>query len=229
MDVFLVPVAQARYRLYVETPDDDADVARADATPPRGWIGRQIQRFKETLAEAEAERLRSERGEPSSGTGLWRTIMRKIAETIAEQRLLWHLRNQTVVQLHHPTDLDGPGALRETKSDFSREAAKHLRWLLIDGALVAITGPLFFFVPGPNVISWFFTFRAVGHYLSWRGAKKGLTVIDWRPQPSPPLTDVRFAIGLPAHDRRQRLDAIAGTLGLQHFTGFVERVAPRAS
>ncbi len=59
------------------------------------------------------------------------------------------------------------------KSDFGAGLAKHRRWMIIDGLLVAITGPLFFFVPGPNVISWFFTFRAVGHFLSWRGARKG--------------------------------------------------------
>jgi Mitochondrial K+-H+ exchange-related len=223
MQVFLVPVGAQRYRLYVEIPDEvDKDVTR-DA--PKGRVGGLMQRFREMLAEAEADRRRAESGEEPQGSGLWRGIMRKIAEAIAEQRLLWHLRHQTVVQLCHPTDLDATRALEEVRSDFTRETAKHLRWLVIDSVLVAITGPLFFFVPGPNVVSWYFTFRAVGHFLSWRGAKKGRTLIEWQPEACPPLTDVRLAIELPAPDRRHRLEQIAEALGLKHFAGFVERVS----
>ena len=99
--------------------------------------------------------------------------------------------------------------------------------MIINGVLMAITGPLFFFVPGPNVISWYFTFRAVGHFLSWRGARKGLTLIDWRAESCPPLADVRQAINLPPAARRRRLEEISHALGLIHFTGFVERVASR--
>jgi hypothetical protein len=227
MQVYLVPVGPSRYRLYVEIPDDDAD-QDAQKDPPTGRVGRLISRFRAMLAEAEAERLRRERGEAEQSSGMWRAIMRRIAETIAEQRLLWHLRHQTVVQLCHPPDLDAGRALQEVKSDFAREVTKHRRWMIIDGLLVAITGPLFFFVPGPNVISWFFTFRAVAHFLSWRGATKGRTLIEWRAESCPPLADVRQAITLPAADRRHRLEQISEALGLKHFTGFVERVSSRA-
>jgi len=226
MQVFLVPVGVASYRLYVEMPDDDADKEVKD--PPKGRLGRLIHRFRAMMAEAEAERLRRERGEAEQGSGLWRAIMRRIAETIAEQRLLWHLRHQTVVQLCHPPDLDSGRALQEVKSDFACEVSKHRRWMIIDGLLVAITGPLFFFVPGPNIVSWYFTFRTVAHFLSWRGALKGLTLIEWRAESCSPLADVRQAIDLPAADRRQRLEQISDALGLKHFTGFVERVSSRA-
>ena len=227
MQVFLVPVGATTYQLYVEMPDDDAG-KEAPGDPPKGRIARLTHRFRTMLAEAEAERLRRERGEAEASKGLWRTIMRKIAETIAEQRLLWHLRHQTVVELCHPPDLDETRALQEVKSEFSRDVSRHLRWLIIDSVLVAITGPLFFFVPGPNIVSWYFTFRAVGHFFSWRGAKKGLTLIEWRAESCSPLGDVRQAINLPATDRRRRLEQISEALGLKHFAGFVERVSSRA-
>ena len=227
MQVFLVPVGVASYRLYVEIHDDEAE-KEAAKDPPKGRLGRLTHRLRAMMAEAEAERLRRERGETQQGSGLWRAIMRKVAETIAEQRLLWHLRHQTVVQLCHPPDLEAGRAVQEVKSDFAREVSKHRRWMIIDGLLVAITGPLFFFVPGPNIVSWYFTFRAVGHFLSWRGARKGLTLIEWRAESCQPLADVRHAISLPAADRRQRLEQISDALGLKHFTGFVERVSSRA-
>jgi hypothetical protein len=227
MQVFLVPVGATSYRLYVEMPDEDAEKdARKD--PPTGRFSRLAHRFRTMLAEAEAERLRRERGETEQSSGIGRTIMRKVAETIAEQRLLWHLRHQTVVQLCHPPDLEAEHALHEVKSGFAREILKHRRWMIIDGLLVAITGPLFFFIPGPNVVSWYFTFRTVAHYLSWRGARKGVTLIEWRAESCAPLADVRQAINLPAADRRHRLEQISEALGLKHLRGFVERVSSRA-
>lgn len=228
MNVYLVPVAASRYQLYVEIAADAAAAPGVSTSTP-GWMVRQVQRFRATLAEAEQERLRRERGEPSSGSGLWRTAMGKIAESVAEQRLLWHLRHQTTVELNHPDDLDGQAAVRELRAEFSRDVAKHLRWMIIDGAAVAITGPVFFFLPGPNIISWYFTFRVVGHFFSWRGARKGLSNVEWHAVPSALLTAVRPALSLGPPDRRHRLEGIAQALGLQHLAGFVERVAPRRS
>jgi hypothetical protein len=77
-------------------------------------------------------------------------------------------------------------------------------------------------------VSWYFTFRAVAHFLSWRGAKKGLTGIQWGCERSPALTEVRAALALSSDDRRHRLLEIGESLGLTHLAGFVERVFTRA-
>ena len=225
MKVFVVPVGAARHQLYVEVPRE-AEVPDTDAEPTT-WFGRKVKQFKQTLAEAEEERLRRERGEPSAARGLGRKIMGKIAEAVAEQRLLWHLRHETRVDLIHPFDLSGDDALKFVNTEFAKDAAKHRRWLLIDGLAAAITGPLFFFVPGPNVISWYFTFRAIGHFLSWRGARKGLHEITWTPAASAPLAAIRRVLSLDSRERCERLDEIAHELGLTHLTGFVERLRDR--
>ena len=225
MKVFIVPVGASRYQLYVELPRDEA-VVDADGASG-GWFARKVQQFKQTLAEAEEERLRRERGEPTVARGIGRKIMAKIAEAVAEQRLLWSLRHQTRVDLLHPDDLWAADAQAFVKEEFGRDSAKHRRWMLIDGLLTAITGPLFFFVPGPNIVSWYFTFRTIGHFLSWRGALRGLRDISWTPQPSAPLSAIRAALALGQAERCARLDAIAGALGLAHLTGFVERLRER--
>ena len=211
--------------MYVEVPS--ATIA-PDATPPSGWMAQQIQRFKVTLAEAEEERLRRERGEPAAATGLWRRFLARIADAIAEQRLLWHLRNQTRVTLQHPDLMTADAAIAELRREFEKDAGRHRRWMVIDGLTAAITGPLFFFVPGPNVISWYFTFRTIGHFLSWRGARKGLTEIVWESEPCAPLSAIGPALALPPLDRRHRLDELSASLGLKHLTGFVERMANAA-
>jgi hypothetical protein len=226
MKVFVVPVGASRYQLYVELPRDEA-VIDPDGTST-GWFARKVQQFKRTLAEAEEERLRRERGEPTVARGIGRKIMAKIAEAVAEQRLLWSLRHQTRVDLLHPDDLAAADAQAFVKEEFSRDSAKHRRWMLIDGLLTAITGPLFFFVPGPNIVSWYFTFRTAGHFLSWRGALRGLRDISWTPEASAPLSAIRAALALGQAERCARLDAIASELGLAHLTGFVERLREQA-
>ena len=226
MRVFVVPVGPDRHQLYVELPREaiipDVDGAQT------GWFASKVRQFKQTLAEAEEERLRRERGEPSAAQGLGRRIMGKIAEAIAEQRLLWSLRNQTQVALVHPVDMTAPDAQALVKTEITSDAAKHRRWLVIDGLIAAITGPLFFFVPGPNIVSWYFTFRAVGHFLSWRGAVSGLTRVTWTAESSAPLTAIRQALTLGSQERCQRLDEITTELGLAHLTGFIERVRERS-
>jgi Mitochondrial K+-H+ exchange-related len=226
MRVFLIPTGISHYQLYVEVPRE-AEVPSSDTAPPRGWLGRKIQKFKDTLAEAEEERLRRERGETGPRT-LAKRIMGKIAEAVAEQRLLWQLRNRDSATLYFPDDITESAALELMRAELSRDLSKHVRWLVIDALLVLITGPLFFFVPGPNVVSWYFTFRAAGHFLSWRGARNGLWNLVWTATADGRLTSVRRALTLPSRERCHELDEIARSLDLHHLTGFVERVAVRA-
>src|SRR5262245_37481675 len=116
MTIYLVPVGGSRYQLYVEIPVEEAV---GNAPPPsQGWIARMVDRFRTMLAEAEKARLKRESGEPDDGSGLWHAIMRRVAEAIAEQRLLWHLRHQTHATVRHPDDMSGADALREVRAEF---------------------------------------------------------------------------------------------------------------
>jgi hypothetical protein len=222
MTVYLVPVGGSRYQLYVEIPAEEA-VGEAPAASS-GWIAKQVQRFQSMLAEAERARLRRESGEPDNGSGMWHAIMRRIAETIAEQRLLWHLRHQSAATVLHPDDMSGADALREVRAEFSRDTRRHFRWLIIDGTIMLVTAILLTLLPGPNIISWYFTFRAIGHFFSWRGARKGLNDVAWTAEASPALSSVRPALRLHGLDRRDRLREIGESLDLKHLAGFVERV-----
>src|SRR4051812_29563271 len=105
MDVFLVPVAPDRYELYCEEVDElSADGAAA----PTGFRRRMMHRFRQTLAEAEHERRRGadDAARPAALPGrIKRRSLRWIAESIAEQRLLWQLRGRAEATLVHPDDL----------------------------------------------------------------------------------------------------------------------------
>src|SRR5476649_1877029 len=103
MDVFLVPLGDSRHELYCEAPIEPLSAPPEQARPP--WWGRPTARFRQLVAQAEEEHRRRERGQPTETRGLWRWIMRKIAETVGEQRLLWLLQRRTSATLVHPDDL----------------------------------------------------------------------------------------------------------------------------
>ena len=226
MDVFLVPLGTERHELYCEPSDDDAT---ADAAAPApGFFARMRRRFSEMLHAAEAARARRARGEYDPIDTWWeRTrarVLAKVADAVAEQRLLWHLRHHTAACLHHPTDMPGERALEIMRTSMVRDRDRHLRWLIIDSLLMVVLGVGLFFVPGPNVIGYYFAFRVVGHYLSRKGAIHGLDAVTWTTSPCDPLIELRDALKLAPVQREARIDAIAERLRLPLLALFVNRI-----
>jgi hypothetical protein len=223
MNVFVVPAGADRHELYSETPDEPEDVGPEG----RGLWRRLGARFREMLAAAERSRHRSPAEAPSdwsSRFGRW--LLRHIAEAVAEQRLLWQLRRQREATLVHPADLAPDAAQAFLRAALVRDRDRHRLWMGVDGLLAAITGPLFFFVPGPNLVAYFFVFRLVGHYLAWRGARQGLDGISWAIRPSEALADLRAALRFDRAERERRVLDVASRLHLQHLSTFVRRTVP---
>jgi Mitochondrial K+-H+ exchange-related len=223
MDVYLVPVGADRYELYCEIPDDP-DEGPLEA--PKGFLRRLVHRFREMIADAERERRHGAPDGPPRGWAarLRAKTMRWVAESIAEQRLLWHLRSQDDASLFFPDDLEERQAVAILRQSLGRDFDKHRNWLAIDSVLFVLSG-LLMLVPGPNLLAYFFAFRLVGHYLSMRGAKRGLSGMVWRHEGSAPLTELRRLLALEPELREVRVHAVAQTLRLEHLVSFFERSA----
>jgi hypothetical protein len=226
MDVYLVPVGDDRYELYCEVPDDPSD--GAEEAPP-GYLRGLVHRFKRTIADAERERRHgSPAGESAGWTARMRArSMRWVAESIAEQRLLWHLRSQATANLFFPDDIDAGHAEAILRRHLGRDFEKHRFWLAIDSVGFILSG-LLMLIPGPNLLAYYFAFRLVGHYLSLRGAKRGLNGVTWHPQPSAPLSELRRLLTMEPAARESRVAAVAETLRLEHFVKFFERTTVSA-
>ena len=220
MNVYLVPAAAGRHELYCEV----ASPEQASDAKAGSFRERLVHGFHRMVAEGERAIHGQDDDEPARGR-IRRFITRRIAEAVLEQRLLWHLRNETNVRLFHPDDLSPDGAVAAARTLIGSDYAKHLRWCIIDALVAAITGPLFFFVPGPNIVSWYFAFRAVGHFFALRGAKQGLSGATWTTEPSAELTALRAALVLDHDTRSRRVDEIAAALGLDRLAWFVEKIA----
>ena len=223
MDVYLVPIGQDRYELYCEVPDDPEPQPEE---APAGFFRRMKQRFSSMLAEAERERRRTHADQPPGGTfaRIKARTLRYIAESIAEQRLLWHLRRQTSACLFFPDDLEEPRAVTLLRRQLGRDFEKHRFWLIVD-SLGFIASGVFFFLPGPNIVAYYFAFRIVGHYLSLRGARQGLDAVQWTSERSGPLAELRRAIDLDADERDRRVQGVADALKLENLVKFFQRTA----
>ena len=230
LDVYLVPVARGRYELYCESTEAD-DFRRSDDEGRGGFYARFRGMVAEAQEERRARRLAAVPVDPSARQS-WVIRLRnlaigRIAEAIVEQRLLWHLRKQGDVELVHPDDLDGPNALAAARAGLQRDADRHRRWLIIDGLAAAALGPVLFVVPGPNVLAYYFTFRAVGHLLAWRGARHGLAGVSWRTRASAPLVELRSVLELEPNERAEHVRGVEAMLELEHLAAFVERTVVR--
>ena len=224
MDVFLIPVAADRYELYCELPDDDP----GDPPEGRGWFRNLWHRFRQALAEAERARQQPPSEPPAVERSWYNRIkgltLRRIAESVAEQRLLWHMRGRESAMAIHPADVAAEEALCVVRASMRSDFEKHRYWVVIDAVLFILAG-LLTILPGPNVIAYYVGFRLVGHYLSMRGARQALDSVQWTTSASTPLAELRRAITLDPDAREARVSAIASELQLERLASFFRRTA----
>ena len=228
--VYLVPIGPAGYELFCES----AEIEEVDPAEGARPGGRFYARFRSMMAEVQEQRRARRLAEVPADPGtpqpwpirLRNTVVGWVAEAIAEWRLLWHLRKQAAVELVHPADLDGDGALAVTRRRLGSDAEHHLRRLFTSTLLALLLG-LLFFVPGPNVLGYYFGFLAVGHLLAWRGARHGLERVQWRTRASEPLGELHGILDLHPDERVGHVRDIAARLGLDYLAPFVERMAVR--
>jgi len=225
MEVFLITVGADRYQLYCEVPDEDPSGATPDHD--RGFFRGLVRKFSDTLNRIEHDRRHHEADDDHEHgwfERLKRRGLRVIAESIAEQRLLWHLRRQHAATAVHPGDIVAEAALAVVMRSLRADFEKHRRWLAIDGVLVALSA-LLILVPGPNVLGYYFAFRVVGHYFSMRGARQGLDHVTWTTRGDQALTDLRPLVAQDPAQRRGQVEAIAARLELSDLRRFFDRVA----
>lgn len=236
MDVYLVPIGHGRHELYCEVhdePDAAVDTEQADTSTRMGrakarFITPLVQRAHKAIADAEREWRDRQAGRLEEPTGRWgraKAATRAwIAEKVAEQRLLWHLRKQDACALFHADDTTTDDATSVMRASLQRDFERHRLWFGLNVLFFILSG-LTFLVPGPNLLAYYFFFRLAGHYMSMRGARNGLDCVEWTARPRRELTDLRAIAALPVLERAERVKPIAEALHLEHFATFFNRVA----
>jgi len=222
MDVYLVPISRDAFECYYEAPDDE----EPEPIGEQGFFSRIKTRFQQQLREAEQARHEAPREAPKTILGrLHKRSMRWIAERIAEQRLLWHLRREDAATLYIATDLETVAAEEMMRVAMRRDAGRHLKLLILHSLLLLLAVPVAL-VPGPNLLGYLFFFTVVGHFLSWRGAKHGVAGVRWDVKCSDDLAALRNAFTLAEPARHRVIREAANRLHMPRLAIWVERMAP---
>jgi hypothetical protein len=245
MDVFVIPIASDRYELYCEPPGDfdaaeslgpDEVHNRPDAATSRrprrtraaAWAAALLDRWRARVVRALKAAERGDVPDPDEASGflsrLQLRMMKWLAERIAEQRLLWRLRSQTAAVAVHPEDLTFDQVMTLITRTLQRDHDRHRLWLIIDTVGMVLSWPLTF-VPGPNMLLYYFIVRVGGHWLSMRGARQGMTEVAWTGRACASLTELRGVAALDPGTRDRRVRDVAARLHLPHLSRFFERVA----
>ena len=234
MSVYLVPTSNGRYALYYEANEVEAEQEDEQSC---GFLRRWFEELRAHVREAELE-IASGRAQPGPSSASWlhrgarwlrRRLFRWMAVFVAEQRLLWQLRQRATARLLHPDDLGSDRAHDVMRRLLKRDGDRHLFWLVLDTIGWAVTGPLFFFIPGPNLVAYYFAVRCFGHYFSLRGARRGRSKVRWQGVTSAPLPRLRNILELDPTSRNQRIHEVSLALGLDGLPWFIERRVLRST
>jgi hypothetical protein len=221
MDVYLVPIGRDRFECYYEAPD----VEEPEPAHEPGFFGRMKSRFQAQLREAERARHHAPIETPTTLLGkIQKRSMRWIAERIAEQRLLWHLRQEDEATLFIATGLETVAAEQMMQVSLKRDADRHLKLLSVHTVLLLLSVPVAL-IPGPNVFGYLFTFTVAGHFLAWRGARHGLTGVRWEVRCSDELATLRKAFALDLAARHHEIRVVANRLHMPRMATCVERMS----
>lgn len=222
MNVYLVPVGPDRFECYYEAAEQEE---AEEPVAGHAVFARMRARFHQQLREAEEARHQKAIEEPHTFLGrLHKRSMRWIAERVAEQRLLWHLRRVQAATLHIPADMPAEQADAIMRASMKRDADRHRNRMILHalGLILAVPVTL---VPGPNVLGYLFTFTVVGHFLAWRGALQGLNQVAWTVLSNDALAEVRRAFSLEAAARHRVIREAAVRLHMPRMARFVEQMA----
>lgn len=223
MDVFLVPVTLDRYEPYCEVPETP-DGGAAPAAP-RGPFAGLVAKFQHVLATIERRANEKTADTPTTlGGRLKERGYHWLAHWMAAQRLLWRLRKTEHATLVFPGDLDAARAHALLAAHLDRESRRHV-WFSLLYAVLGLASIPIALVPGPNVFGYVFVFLLVGHYFSYRGARRGRTHVAWRDRSSATLVELRRLPSIAPAERERFLHEISERLGLTHLVAFFERLA----
>jgi hypothetical protein len=218
MVVFLVPAGHSRFELYSEPPDDQSPAPSEQAGVVRRWAHAASVKWHELVKTAR-------QGAPAGRFGRWRdAAVCKLAESIAEQRTLWSLTDASCASLRYPSMLEDTAARAQLARQHATARSHHLRWLIIDTVIFVATAALAI-VPGPNLLAYYFAFRLIGHFQSWRGARRAIEGIAWTFDPDASLAELASLVDVPREARASRVAAIAAGLNLSRLSAFFDRVA----
>jgi hypothetical protein len=159
--VFLLRIDHRRHVFYAEDPETREDRADDEASSKPGFVGclvKRVMSWKDRLTLLKGQ----SGGKPQK---VWSWLQKFIGP---DEPFLWGLRKARGIVLHHPANMTAEQA-RDSWSRYLRgRKTHHAIWLAVD-LVVSGLSLVLMLVPGPNVLGYWFVYRAGCHALALIG------------------------------------------------------------
>jgi hypothetical protein len=158
----------------------------------RGWFERKALHVKDIWQHAD-------RGLVLRMRHVWDWLQRRMHP---DEPMLVRMRSTPTIEINHPASLSSDEAKAAWAAFLAAQRRRHLPWLVVNGLISPLTvllAPL----PGPNIVGYWFVYRAARDLLALLGVRRAkLERVPTRFQPSetldPPIPDARPVGGEPA-------------------------------
>ncbi len=156
MKIYLLSIDGRRCFFYADE-SEPPDVEDGAGPGSRGWLGQLADRWHRLQTAWDRSEARPVRGAPGLGLDALLGPPGRVDAVAAAFRRR--------IELHHPVSRD-PGEVRKLWDDYlNHRWWRHMLWMSAN-AIVAPPGLLILWVlPGPNVIGYWFAYRAIHHAL----------------------------------------------------------------
>jgi hypothetical protein len=184
---------------------------------------REVSRHKGALAWAEHQYFKFEKvlRESERGIGLrvrrvWEWLHRR---TSPDEAVLRTLRLADTVELYSPAEMTSQKAMESWSHHISAKRRRHTLWLIIDTIVTPLT-LLLMPLPGPNVVGYWFVYRAFCHLLVLLGIRKARDEIERTTVHHEEMLDELL------NGRNEaKISDLSVKYGLKDLAGFISRVA----
>jgi hypothetical protein len=165
--IYLLLIDRERFFFYSDESESSHEDGEAEDTPSsaqrgvRGWLHDRYAKFKGAWQHAD------------SGALLWMRRAWDWLHSLAhpDEAMLARLRTARRVDLHHPAARQGRDVCTIWQDYLSRQWRRHLFWMGLNGVIAPFT-VIFALLPGPNLIGYWFAYRAVHHALILWGIRR---------------------------------------------------------
>lgn len=180
-----------------------------DAAPERGvraWLERKYKGLQSAILE-------SEQGVGGHMRRAWEWLHRR---TSPDESLLRSLRSANTIEIFHPTTMTPEETRTVWLQYLASRNRRHIWWFIINFIISPLT-LLLAPIPGPNIIGYWFVYRAVCHMLALLGVRRARSrQVVTTFHPSSALDEAR------AESSDQRVARIATIFGLKNLESFIE-------
>jgi hypothetical protein len=164
--IYLLLIDHERFFFYSDV-SESSDEGQGDATTSgarsgvRGWLHDRFLKFRSDWEHAD------------SGALLWMRRSWDWLHSLAhpDEAMLARLRSARRIDLHHPAAQSGTDVRAIWRDYLARQWRRHLFWMILN-AVIAPFMVILAILPGPNLIGYWFAYRAVHHMLVLWGIRR---------------------------------------------------------